>query len=226
MNFQAVIFDLDGTIILNEEVYAEAFKEVLRNHGVSIDGGTTIPHTPGIGMERNWELLKKDFNLPEDLSLSVLSHETQNSYHKRIKEVIVRPGFYELQESLVDNGIFLALATSNNWWLVEDELAGLDLQKYFNVTVTREEVFEPKPEPDIFFKAAEKLSIEPEDCIVIEDSIAGIKAAKEAGMKAVAVLGSYSSREDFPDADLVVEGFEEVTPEILDALCQPSGQVV
>lgn len=217
MNYSAVIFDLDGTVILNEDVYAEAFCQVLRGHGVSVVNGEYV-HTPGIGMEKNWENLKKDFNLPEDLSVSLLTHETQDEYHKRLREVDVRPGFYDLQESLVENGILLGLATSNDWWLVEDELDDLGLQRYFNVTVTREEVAEPKPEPDIFFKVAEKLAVEPLDCIVIEDSVAGIKAAKEAGMKAIAVLGSGTVPEDFPQADLVVESFEELTPQRLNAL--------
>lgn len=118
----------------------------------------------------------------------------------------------------MEQGTLLALATSNNWWLVEDELEDLSLQKYFNATVTREEVANPKPAPDIFWKAAEKLGIPERECVVVEDSKAGVEAAKEAGMKVVVVLGSYTTEEDFPEADLVVEGFEEVTPSRLDSL--------
>ena len=219
MNYSAVIFDLDGTILLNEEVYALAFCQVLKQHGVHLSHKEqTCPHALGIGMEENWKILRERFSLPSSLSLDQLAHETQDAYHKRIGEVVVRPGFWQLQEELAEQGTLLALATSNNWWLVEDELEDLGLTKYFNVTVTREEVANAKPEPDLFFKSAEKLAVEPAECVVIEDSQAGVLAAREAGMKAVAVLGSYTSEEDFPEADLIVEGFEDIPPNSLGLL--------
>ncbi|MBI2590847.1 MAG: HAD family phosphatase [Candidatus Blackburnbacteria bacterium] len=219
MNYSAVIFDLDGTILLNEEVYARAFCQVLAQHGVHLNPKErTCPHALGIGMEENWKIFAERFNLPADLSLSQLVHETQDAYHKRIGEVIVRPGFWQLQEELAEQGTLLALATSNNWWLVEDELEDLGLQKYFNTLVTREEVANPKPAPDIFWKAAEKLFVEPSECVVIEDSLAGVEAAKEAGMVVVAVLGEYTKHEDFGKANLVAEGFGELTSNRLDSL--------
>lgn len=220
MNYSAVIFDLDGTVLLNEEVYAKAFLTVLKEHGVCADTPgveAQKPHIPGIGMEKNWEIMKRKFALSEEFSVGQLSHETQDEYHKRLSEVVVRPGFYGLQEVLAEEGVLTALATSNDWWFVEDELEDLGLQKYFNVTVTVEEVENPKPEPDIFWKAAEKLGVEARACVVIEDSKAGVKGAKEAGMKVVVVLNENTDREDFPDADLVVEDFTELSPQLLDS---------
>ncbi len=219
MNFSAVIFDLDGTVILNEEVYGASFLAILRKYGADLTGVDLVtPHTPGIGMEKNWEAMKKKFGLPQELSVSQLSHETQDEYHKRMEDVIVRPGFYDFQEFLVEEGIYTALATSNNWWFVEDELKDMNLSARFNALVTREEVENPKPEPDLFFKSAEKLGVEPELCIVIEDSEAGVAAAKEAGMKVVVVLNENTERGDFPDADLIVQDFTELNPKLLDSL--------
>lgn len=219
MTLQAVIFDLDGTVLLNEKVYAGAFGDVLGKYGVGrVEQEGGHPQIHGIGLEANWVLFKKRFGGLRDLSVARLVHETQDAYHNRLGEVEVRSGFFDLHKSLVDKGVQIALATSNDWWLVGDELDDLGLHKYFNVLVTAEEVANLKPAPDIFWKAAEKLSVEPKVCVVIEDSKAGIEAAKEAGMVAVAILSSFSRPKDFPRADWVVEGFEEVTPELLDSL--------
>lgn len=217
MKYSAVLFDLDGTVLENEQVYAQAFVEVLKSHGIP-NPENSFTHSRGIGLEANWEHLHNAFGLPKNVSINELVHETQDEYHKRLNEVLIREGFYEFHEMLKEEGIATALATSNNWWIVEDELEDMDLQKYFNILVTGEEVLHRKPAPDIFLAAARKLEIDPEECVVIEDSIAGITAAKEAGMKAIAILNFFSKKEDFPKADLVVEGFEDLNPQLLNSL--------
>jgi HAD superfamily hydrolase (TIGR01509 family) len=217
MNYSAVLFDLDGTVLENEQVYAEAFAAVLKNHGIT-NPEDSFTHSRGIGLEANWQHLHNTFGLPKEITINQLVHETQDEYHKRLNQVLIRDGFFDFHDALKEQGIATALATSNNWWIVEDELEDLDLQKYFNTLVTGEEVDHKKPAPDIFLTAARKLEIEPEECIVIEDSIAGIEAAKEAGMKGIAILNFFSKREDFPKADLVVEGFEDLNPQVLDGL--------
>lgn len=217
MNYSAVIFDLDGTILLNEEVYEHAFRVVLKENGAARVAGE-FAHVPGVGMEENWRMLKLKFGLPENLSVSELIRRTQEAYRARLGEISIRPGFFELHEALSEEGILVGLATSNDWWLVADELENLGLDRYFNATVTREEVLLPKPDPAIFWETARKLGVPDESCIVIEDSKAGVEAGIEAGMKTVAVLGSYSAPEDFPRADLIVPGFEDLNPKVLDVL--------
>lgn len=218
MKYSAVIFDLDGTVILNEEVYARAFIDVLRKHGVNLeDINHDHPQEPGIGLKENWLILKERCNLPQELPIQQLIHETQDAYHARMDEVKIRPGFRRLREALINEGIIVALATSNDWWMVEDLLEDLNLHELFETVVTGEEVAHKKPAPDIFLEAARKLGVESSKCVVIEDSKAGIEAAKEAGMVAVAVLTSFTKPEDFPKADWVVKGFEEITPKLLDS---------
>lgn len=216
MNYQAVIFDLDGTVLINEHVYKDAFLEVLGSHGAKVLNSKRL-HALGIGLEENWKQLQTEYGLG-NVPIGQLVHETQDVYHKRLGEVIIRPGFFDLRQSLVDEGIIVALATSNNWWMVEDELEDLNLHKCFEAIVTGEEVLQRKPAPDIFLEAARKLGMGPEVCIVIEDAPAGIIAAKGARMQAVAVINDETSQEDFPKADLIIEGFEEINPKMLDAL--------
>lgn len=217
MNYSAVIFDLDGTVLDNEEVYAKAFLDILEKHGVDIRVyKDKDPQIHGIGMEENWERLKKEHNLLDQVSTNQLMHETQDAYHSMLDEVKIRPGFFELNQAIKEEGKMIALATSNDWWLVVDELEDLKIQQYFDTLVTGEEVAHKKPEPDIFLEAARKLGVEPGECVVIEDSEAGVEAAKEAGMIAIAIE-SLEGR-DLSKADLVVSGFEEITPRSIEVL--------
>lgn len=211
MRFQAVIFDFDGTLVENEDTYTDCFIAVLRKHNVHYKiEDDQHPHVLGIGLEENWTKLHKQFGLSDEITITQLVHETQDEYHSRMSDVHIRPGFKELHEALTEEGIAVALATSNNWWVIDDELEDLGIKNYFNVTVTGEEVLNKKPEPDIFLEAAKKLFVEPEDCIVIEDSLAGILAGKEAGMKVVAIRNNYIEEEDLAKADLIIDSFEEL----------------
>lgn len=209
MKYSAVIFDLDGTLLDNEEIYCQAFVRVLKKH--KVDFAKSCPHTPGIGLRENWVKMKETFGIDHNVSVSQLAHETQDVYHSLLDKVKVRPGFYELHQALLDEGIIIALATSNDWWVVEDELEDLDLHKYFETVTTGEEVAHKKPAPDIFLEAARKLGVEPALCAVLEDSVAGIEAAKEAGMVVISV-GLASG------ADHSVEDFTQITPGLLDSL--------
>lgn len=217
LKFSAVIFDLDGTVLDNEDVYGKAFAAIFTKYKVPLIDGK-FPQTPGIGMEENWKLLKEKFEELKAVSVVQLAHETQNEYHDRMKDVIIRPGFFELHESLKEMGVLMSLATSNNWWLVEDELEDLDLHRYFETITTGEEVYARKPQPDIFILTARKMHSEPEDCIVIEDSAAGLTAGKEAGMKVVMIKNTHNADVDFSLADLVVEGFFDLTFQVLEGL--------
>lgn len=217
MKYRAVIFDLDGTVLDNEDVYGQAFLVVLKKY--EIDGrNDEFAHARGIGLEKNWEHLKGTYTQLAGIEIIQLVHETQDAYHAMMDQISIRRGFQELRDALKEEGVVLGLATSNNWWLIEDELMDLKLQDQFDIITTGEEVAEKKPSPEIFLVAARKLNVEPEDCVVIEDSPAGITAAKEAGMKVIAVVNHNTKREDIAKATLIVEGFEELNPKVLDSL--------
>ena len=87
----------------------------------------------------------------------------------------------------------------------------------FDSVTTGEEVVNQKPAPDIFVRAMEKMNMDPGDCLVFEDSLSGVTAAKEAGIKAVAIDPS-GERGELDEANLVVEGFSEITPKVVDQL--------
>ena len=82
------------------------------------------------------------------------------------------------------------------------------LKKYFDVIITREQVKKPKPDPEIYKEAVKQLNLKPKECIVIEDSVAGVEAAKRAGLFCIAVLNSFKEK-DLKAADLIIKDLQD-----------------
>jgi HAD superfamily hydrolase (TIGR01509 family) len=216
MSVAAVIFDLDGTVIADEDEYGRAFAKVLRRLGVGVN--SKFPHQGGIGVKENWPLLLKKYKIKTDKSIEELTRETQDAYLATLSRVEVKPGFEDLVEKLKDKGILTALATSNTWFMAETILQRLNLERYFDCLTTGEEVAFKKPDPDIFLITAGKLGVEREDCVVVEDSYAGIQAAHGANMKVIGVFRSEKHARELRGADLLVKDFTELTVDDINSL--------
>lgn len=204
---RAVIFDLNGTILSDEDEYLLAFKRVLKKLGV--DPERNFYHTKGIGLKANWTLFKEKYNLATNLNLDELASLTQAEYLSLLPKVRLRKGFVELVSNLRKLGIKIALASSNNYSVVQAIIDHFGIGDFFDVITTMEEVSLNKPSPQIFSTTAEKLGVEPYECLVFEDSKAGVEAAVAAGMAVVAVARTKKEREDLSDAHKIISGFSE-----------------
>jgi len=215
---KAIIFDLDGTILLNEPVYCAAFKTVLETLVKTTSG--PCPQIVGLALEENWTALIKKHQIKTDKTPAELALATQQEYLKHLGKVRLAPGLLSLLDDLKSHHWLTALATSNNWWLVEAEIDHFRLENQFNCITTREEALFPKPAPNIFLETAEKLQIEPAKCIVIENSVIGIEAALAAGMKAVAITWPEQPKDVFisAGAHLIVSSLTELNSENLATL--------
>lgn len=181
---QAVIFDLDGTVLDNEGDWERVFSEIARkNNFVTNDEWF---HEPGIGIFNNWRKYV-DAQKAQDLTT-----ETVKSYETSFN---LRDGLVELVEQLKERGWMTALCTGSSWNVVEKELEELGLQLAFDITTTGEEAVLQKPDPEIFLLTAQKLGLDPEECLVIEDAIAGVRAGVEAGCQVVGLVSEYAPAE-------------------------------
>ena len=99
----------------------------------------------------------------------------------------VKEGAYEVLTYLREHGYKVALATSTPWETVEDHLARTDMAGYFDVIVTGDMIENGKPAPDIYLLAAERLGVDPADCVGVEDSPNGVRSVHAAGMRAVMI---------------------------------------
>lgn len=204
----AVIFDLDGTVLSNEDEYGRAFRKVLKSLGKRVD--LAYPHIGGIGVKENWSILLTKYKIKTKKTLEELTKETQDAYLAQLTNVTLKQGFEVFVRKLRQDGIATALATSNARWILDKVFDALSLGEYFDSTTTGGEVKFKKPSPDLFLLAAEKLGVAPNDCLVIEDSKAGIEAAREAGMKAVGIARDLGHARTLRKADLVVTSYSEL----------------
>ncbi|MFZ5932761.1 MAG: HAD family hydrolase [Patescibacteria group bacterium] len=213
MKISAVIFDLDGTVLDNEDEYGLAFKKVLESLGARVD--TNYPHVGGIGVKENWPGLIKKYHLKTKKSYNELASETQREYLELLPRVRMKKGVEKFIKGLRESGIKTALATSNVWFILEKVFEELPIEGLFDSLTTGEEVSNKKPAPDLFLAAVDKLDVRPEECLVIEDSTSGIKAARESGMKVIAIARDNSHAKDLEGADLVIRSYNQLTPTAL-----------
>jgi HAD superfamily hydrolase (TIGR01509 family) len=213
---QAVIFDLDGTILTNEDEYGAAFAYVLMRLGREV--GDKYPQVAGIGVKEYWPQLLKKYKIKTDKSLSELAAMTQEAYLTKLSTVTLKEGFLEFVQEVKASGILTGLATSNTWNVVDLTLNKFGLENTFDTITTEEEVYLLKPAPDLFLKTAEKLGIDPSGCVVFEDAESGITAARGAKMKVVGVARDKNHAKTLTKADLVVMNFSELTVSTLNQL--------
>lgn len=213
MKVSAIIFDLDGTVVNDENVYAKSFRNILIKYGVK--NPPAFPHESGIGVAENWRNFRNKYNLKTEKTDYELANETQLEYTKMISKVKLRKGFKQFIDQVRDSGIQTALATSNNWNMVEKIYDKFGIEEYFGTTTTAEELHSNKPDPEIFLLTADKLNVQPDECLVIEDSPAGIDAAQRADMKVVAIYRNKKHKKELDGADLVVSNFKKISPQKL-----------
>lgn len=210
---QAVIFDLDGTVLDNEEQWEEAFRAVASKNEIPPSpigyGEAKWMHEPGIGLERNWlKITMGDVELARKLAA-----ETASRFKALESGSVLREGVVGVVEKVKERGWRTALATSSMWHIVEGELEELSLHLAFDVTVTGEEVLLPKPDPEIYLLTAQKLELDPASCLVVEDAVAGVRSAVEAGCPVVALESAYAPRKTLLSAGAkwVVGGMGEIS---------------
>jgi HAD superfamily hydrolase (TIGR01509 family) len=213
----AVILDLDGVLIDSEAVWDEARRELAER-----SGGTWRPDSQRamMGMSSTeWSrYMHEDLGVPmsaAEISTAVTA-DLERSYREGVPLI---PGAREAVIGLAARWP-LGLASSANRPIIDLVLGEADLARYFQATVSSEEVARGKPAPDVYLEAAAGLSVDPADCAAVEDSANGLRAAAAAGMRVVAI----PNREFPPDpealalADLELGSIEELTPEAVGGL--------
>lgn len=204
-------------IIDSEPIHFKTDKELLKRKGIkySLKDASIFA---GKREEECYTELKRMYCLKE--SVKELMEERRKIFYSFLKEENIKPmhGLINLLNILKKANKKIAIASSSEREYIEYVINKLNIKDFFEIIVSGYDVKKSKPEPDIFLKASEILKIDPKECLVIEDSVNGVLAAKRAGMKCIAIPNSITKNQDFSLADKVLNSLNEITIELIESL--------
>jgi len=205
--FNAVIFDMDGVIVNSEPLHERAFLEVWREMGYEDRHGIHFADYYGRSDRALWLDFIEKHQPPQ--TLEALTGWKQNRLIEILREE--QPIFDGLPEVVAQCAARwpLAVASGSLHAVIDEVLAMRSLRQHFSAIVSVEDVTHGKPAPDVFLRTAELLNRQPAECLVIEDSAAGVTAANAAGMQVVAITNTFP-RERLGHATVVVRTYEEI----------------
>jgi beta-phosphoglucomutase len=203
MMLKAVLFDMDGVLVDSEEFICKAAIEMFREKGLIVKPEDFIPFV-GTGENRYIGGVAEKYNFPVDIQ--EVKKRTYEIYRTLVQNKLrPLPGVKEFINSCKDRKLKIAVATSADEVKMRINLMEIGLPvETFDTTVNGLQIERKKPFPDIYLKAAELLGVPPENCLVVEDAPSGIKAARAAGMKCLAVMSSFEE-EELKGADWIVK---------------------
>jgi len=206
-----VLFDLDGVLLDSEPLYTQAAQEILDPYGKTFDWSLKV-ETIGRDARDGAAWLLDKLEVPLGVGEYLERRERRlRELFPRVKPVAGGPEFVA---ALARRGVPMAVATSSHRAQYVVKIASHPWFGAFQVVVCGDdpELERLKPAPDIFLLAAARLGAPPRDCLVVEDSPAGVEAARAAGMQVVAMPDPHVDRDRVAGADLVVAGFGEIEP--------------
>ncbi|HIH09735.1 MAG TPA: HAD family phosphatase [Candidatus Diapherotrites archaeon] len=212
---KAVIFDMDGVIVDTMDLHYKAGARVLKESGKDI----TADDLREFDATRVSEVFSKMLSNKTPAEIEGLVAKKYAYLLQKTKGIKPIPGFLEFFYR-VRGKYKIGLVSSSYIDFLENILRELDIGKDFGAVVGGDSVAKGKPHPQGYLKAAKMLKVKPRDCLVVEDSINGIAAAKAAGMKCIAVTNTYG-RNFLLDADLIVDSLADIDEKMIGGLFGP-----
>lgn len=207
---EAIIFDMDGTLVDTEPFNTEIEKRQFSLNQISVSEEEHQKYL-GTASEVMWREIAERHHLKIPVNeLIEQNHDESLRHFAAIDEIPVMPGLIDLLEKLRAKNFPMAVASSSSPELIDLILSRTNLKKYFQVIISTSEVGKSKPEPDVFLLAAENLGMNPVNCLVVEDSSNGIKAAQAAGMRCVAYEGPGADRQKLNQANAVISNYSQL----------------
>ena len=211
---KAVIFDMDGTIIDSEPIYREVNQEIYGKYGFKLSQEDYDRHM-GANLKDIWEDILERHQVKEEFSHYKVEDFMEDHIHEsyqglaEAEDLELMPGVKEWFEFLKDHGYKMIIASSSYAPVIEHVYQRFELDQYMEGYVDGNAIENGKPAPDIFLKAAEKMGVKAEECLVIEDSEHGVNGAQKAGAKVVGFNRAQDQSQDLSKADLIIEEFNQ-----------------
>ena len=210
---KAVIFDMDGVMIDSEPLWEKTERILLARRDIDYTADYR-DQIVGLNQNDSGKLLVETFQLEEKVE-DIISERVEILFGIYVEELEVVEHLIPLLNQLRDNNFKLAVASSSPLRVINFVLDMFSLHEYFPIVVSGECTDLGKPHPAIYLHTAERLEVDPAECVAIEDSINGVKSAKGAGMYCIAVPDKRLTQDKFQNADLIVPSLNRISPELI-----------
>jgi HAD superfamily hydrolase (TIGR01509 family) len=213
--YKAILFDMDGVLIDSEPLFLDAINRIVVEESQDpITEDENENNLIGTTVNQTWDRLKTLRTLTKS------THEYISRYDSVVKEVLSQrlepqPGVVDLLKECEARGLPKAVASSALREWVHLKLNSIGLQDYFETILGGDDVINGKPKPDIYLLAAERLGLNANECIAIEDSPVGIRAAVSSGAYTIAVKTYFTRNLDISHADMVLNSLEQFDLDLL-----------
>ena len=207
---KAVIFDMDGVIVDSEQLHRKAYQRMFKDVNINVSDALYESYT-GQATLPICQHLCQHFNLNEKPeTLVALKRKHYKYLFDNDTSFKLIDGVLDLIKDYYNNGLALVLGSSASMPNIERIFERFDLNQYFKAKLSGADLEQSKPHPEIFIKAVQASGFETNECIVIEDSTNGIKAAKAAHIFCVGYDSMHSKNQDYSKADIVISDFKEI----------------
>ncbi len=206
-----LLLDFDGVVVDSEPLYETAMNIQFKKYGIKVKPEDWL-FFKGKDAKAVFSYIREKYDAQIDIDLmrKEYSIDLFNEFKANMRFI---PGFEEFYYSCLDEFSDL-IVTSTSREVMDWTFANVPVDNIFSGMITSSEVENTKPHPEPYLKGAEKIGIPIENCIVIEDSVNGIRAGKASGAKVIGITTTFP-REVIHEADLIVDSYEELSPQIL-----------
>jgi len=209
---KAVIFDMDGLMVDSEPIHQQAFDQVFQKYGKHFTAEDNIRLYLGkTDMDCAYDMVTR-YHLP--ITAEELFDQKQVITRQLLSKISPRPGLMDLLNNLKRAGMKMAIASSSELVTIKIIVNALDVNDFFDALFSAEHVKNSKPAPDVYLLAAKEIGVDPDDCLILEDSPIGVQSAVSAGMKVYAIPGEETKNGDFTRATKRLNNLSEVFEEL------------
>lgn len=213
MKYKAIIFDMDGTIVDTNNIWVQATDHVLSSRGITLtqkQEQELREKVSGLSIHESCKIVKDIAQLPESVEQLIIEKQNlaDNLYEQGISFI---PGFAQFHAQLAKHKLKTGVATNASASTVRVTNKVLKLEQFFGTHIYNVNDVNNicKPDPTLYLHTAKKLGVNPDQCVVIEDSTYGVQAAKNAGMFCIGI-NTAKDRESIKKADIIIEGYDEI----------------